>query len=807
MKVFLWLCAIFILTLASIAHISANEGAEVTASDGKIEYKKGSLDIDALTSVIAEKQDQLKSRIVMDIILKYFENTNYTSYLYVSRSLTSLLTVNNKSVMKRELLMNTADYVLVYVFSRLFLVELKNDTLYKSAEELHNKRLKLLSEVFNLSNTFNLHSLPYSIPNRIVRDFLLTGKQDSTIKSDSINYFNDVLMDMAFYVLYNCSFFNKLGFFNETNPVANKYSDFAKGNLFVRDTDGVYCPDNLSNKSLTSAVDRERRKHLLKFDPKQPGIDSVKAFAKQYSGLLKILKIRLIGYDSTFMDPVVNKMILNMQNSLDASSEKKQDIQKLTVSLHDIDTSYCNSLKKLRDRMDTLAETIVGLHGEITAIVQNKDEILRIWKDSVQSDTNVTTQSIIMLTDSLDAIKRGSSFNKNNFPPAIIRNLMDVERLLKRFSKEDNSALKLIDLTTIFSKLCILQRDTSYSTYQFHDFLSNAKEFTEKQIKGSIHVLLKKASDSTINSEKKSKKNQKDELFPNGAITALGTDMLNKFINNLTSEKNIFLKTNADSMVEYLQYLFLLDTLSNSAQNYKRMLKMAEHASDLLANTSAKNAVNTIIASIRRYSTIDANQDKISIDVESMIADLYKRYSDRSNKWVYWSPYFTVGINASVFYRNLSSDSLSSWLPEAKRDSLTNFSFSNVFASEKIGIKWKIWNFKYCASFDEGDDFSYYGKKRTAEEERHDPIMSDIHLIFYASGILYNLVNVKTKKDFSAPLFGCSLGTTFFNGLDLNLGGGLAYQDKNLTSGFLSASFDIDIVEYLNRLSSRLSGK
>jgi hypothetical protein len=256
-----------------------------------------------------------------------------------------------------------------------------------------------------------------------------------------------------------------------------------------------------------------------------------------------------------------------------------------------------------------------------------------------------------------------------------------------------------------------------------------------------------------------------------------------------------------DSIIGYLHYLLLLDTLSNTAHSYERMLKMAENAGDLLQSQSARNAVNTIASSIRRYSTIDEKQDRISLDVGSMIVDLYKRYSDRSNKtWIYISPYFTVGINGAGF-----SDSMASLKNEAGLSSFTHYSFSNVFASEKIGIKWKIWNYKYRASFDEGDEYSYYGKRTIAEEERYDPLLSDIHAILYASGILYNLVDVKTKKDFTAPLFGISFGGTFFNGLDINIGGGIDYENESRKRTFLSASFDVDIVEYIKQLSNRLS--
>jgi hypothetical protein len=930
MKIYLWILCCIALLLAWAGVGWASDGAEITVSDGKPEYKKGNLDIDALTSVITEKQDELKSRIVQEIILKYFENTNFASYLYVSRSLTSLLTVKNKSIMQRELLANTADYVLVYVFIRFFMqMDYQfNDSLHiKNAKQLHKRRLDTLSSVYKLTNAANLFALPFTVPNSFVKSWLLAATRDScNSEKDTSDYFNDVLMDMAFDVLYQCPYFRQLGFFNETNAVADKYDKYKDGNLFIKDTMGLFQPTGPNDKSSVGAMEKERRKYFLKFDPAQQKKDSVKTLFKNYITFLNALDTNM------FNDKKVRAEFKKEKESLSKINDDIDTIRKSTSydslkikkdTLIQIDATYRDTLDSLRARMKNLVDELVECHKVIKVILANKSEIMRYWNtpneiiDSldcfirkISLDTNIGNKSELIKTDTISFANLADSFkaicsskrsadNSAQKPQKILcavigkfingtANIDSLDYFIRRISVETNAGFKpellkidtasfasladnfnricalqsspgnfsqnlqnvlgaikrkiengsslnklkssldpnmkisiiasknlerllnftpaidsFISLARTFNAVCALQRDTSFSALKIQNAINDVKKNIVWMFKEWKINYCKKHLNSKLNCDPLNC----SEINKSDSILLKVSDFQHLFylvLNRITCANNPVSLLKTDSIVEYFENLSLLDTLGNHAQNYERILKMAEHAGDLLQSQSSRNAVNTIIAGIRRYSTVDEKEDKISIDVQSMIVDLYKRYSDRSNKtWIYFSPYFTVGINASVFY----TDSTGSPIPEARGDSLTRFSFSNVFAGEKIGIKWKIWNFKYCASFDEGDAYSYYWKKCTAEGERHDPTISDIHLIGYVSGILYNLVNVKTKKDFTAPIFGLALGATFFNGLDLNVGGGLAYQDKHNSMAFLSASFDVDIVEYLSKLGSKIAGK
>ena len=251
-----------------------------------------------------------------------------------------------------------------------------------------------------------------------------------------------------------------------------------------------------------------------------------------------------------------------------------------------------------------------------------------------------------------------------------------------------------------------------------------------------------------------------------------------------------------------LRFIASIDTSGNWFAVYDNMFSFTETVCGSIGNTSARNAVGTILFNIKRYTEIDDENEMITIDVSSIITEIYKRYVNRSNKrWIYFAPTLTLGTNTSFFYRNVKvgefTDSLNSG----------NFSFTNVFASEKFALRWKIINNTYLRSFDRGDHFMYYGKEQIARDEQTTPIFSELYFMVYVSGILYNIVDVKTYKSFNDPIFGAGFGVNFFNGLDLTLSAGKAFSVRTSKSLFIGFSFDIDIVEYFNQVAENIRSK
>lgn len=198
------------------------------------------------------------------------------------------------------------------------------------------------------------------------------------------------------------------------------------------------------------------------------------------------------------------------------------------------------------------------------------------------------------------------------------------------------------------------------------------------------------------------------------------------------------------------------------------------------------------------------NNDKgyLYIDIESLISAINQKFSqiNRKGLGVYVLPFFSLGTNYASF---TETNSLTSDATGATK-SLSNL----YFASEKIGMKWKIWNWKYTHSFGAGESYRYYNFKSTTRywmRPQPKTTVSDIHLFAYGSGLLYNIANLKSNDTFNYAIAGAGFGITFFNGLTANFSLACPFTDnKFLTrNNFLNLGFDIPIVEYIAGLSKK----
>jgi hypothetical protein len=134
-------------------------------------------------------------------------------------------------------------------------------------------------------------------------------------------------------------------------------------------------------------------------------------------------------------------------------------------------------------------------------------------------------------------------------------------------------------------------------------------------------------------------------------------------------------------------------------------------------------------------------------------------------------------------------------------ETLSNY----TFAGEKIGIKVNLLDWAYTNSFGRQETFTYWGKRYLRLEPAGEPTVSNLHLLLYGTGLLYNLANTGTTSDFNRPLIAGGLGLTFFNQLDLNVTAGIPVNANagEATPLFLNFGFDIRFDEYLQALNER----
>ena len=185
------------------------------------------------------------------------------------------------------------------------------------------------------------------------------------------------------------------------------------------------------------------------------------------------------------------------------------------------------------------------------------------------------------------------------------------------------------------------------------------------------------------------------------------------------------------------------------------------------------------------------------VDIESVISAIDARFSGITKKGFgkYVSPFFSLGTNYASFNEsnNLVNNS----------DGTTSNLGNLYFASEKIGVRWKLWNWEYTHGFEAGESIKYYGKRSYWKRPQQQPLISNFHIVAYGSGLLYNLVDLKSEEDFNSAIVGAGIGITFFNGLSTSLSIASPIIDKNISSknSFLNFGIDIPIIEYIGALS------
>ncbi|MDN5286560.1 MAG: hypothetical protein JWR38_2834 [Mucilaginibacter sp.] len=221
----------------------------------------------------------------------------------------------------------------------------------------------------------------------------------------------------------------------------------------------------------------------------------------------------------------------------------------------------------------------------------------------------------------------------------------------------------------------------------------------------------------------------------------------------------------------------------------------------LIENTIVEYNSNSTNNPIPEKTATINDKGYIYIDIDALVSAIEQHFAPSDKKAVYVSVFFSLGTNQASFLNKNSLATDNNGNPK----SLGNL----YYASEKIGIKYKFWNWRYTHSFQPGENFNYYNKPGTYPRSwlrpQQQPTISDVYIMFYGSGLLYNLVNLKSEDKFNYAIAGAGLGITFFNGLSLNVGLACPYTDKRFKgeNTFVNFGIDIPIIDYIAALAKK----
>ncbi len=206
------------------------------------------------------------------------------------------------------------------------------------------------------------------------------------------------------------------------------------------------------------------------------------------------------------------------------------------------------------------------------------------------------------------------------------------------------------------------------------------------------------------------------------------------------------------------------------------------------------------------YESYEGDNEMVfefKIDVESIILSfedefLNSNITSLKENIIGVKPFFIIGLNYGSF-----TSSNTTIMNNDNSDNITDISF----VGEKIGLKFLLFDFDYTHSKKPLEWYKYRGTYRRWKGPVKDPLIDDIYLSIYGSGILYNVVDLKSQDNFNFALIGIGGGITFFNNLEFNISYSVPIISNSLSydNSMVSFGFDIPIFEYLKALKSKNS--
>ena len=188
------------------------------------------------------------------------------------------------------------------------------------------------------------------------------------------------------------------------------------------------------------------------------------------------------------------------------------------------------------------------------------------------------------------------------------------------------------------------------------------------------------------------------------------------------------------------------------------------------------------------------------IDVESIILSFENEFFDKGitslkDYRIGIKPFFIIGMNYGTFANNNTT------ILNSDGNNISQISF----VGEKIGLKFVLADFDYTHSHKPLEWYKYRGTYRRWKGPVSDPLISNVYLSIYGSGILYNVVDLKSEENFDFGLIGIGAGVTFFNNLEFNISYSVPIIDKGFSydNAFINLGFDIPIFEYIGALRNK----
>lgn len=624
-------------------------------------------------------------------------------------------------------------------------IDYRTDSFYQNLQTENEKNFQ--RDLISLNDSISATIKPYIVSYDVIKEFL-QNKDNNIDNTDEIkeylqNKLSIELNQILSTYLTNSNYLNVLK--TEIKSLDNKNLKNIISSLETPEirTNLQTEINKISEKLYTSITNTNQIldfKNLNQYIEKYSAYHSTKILPFTNIVLNKIYPLKY----NTAEDSILNIKI-NKRKSLNDLLEIQSDSKNITINKSSLDSlqKQTESLKELETRLSKINDI---LKKSSEAFLKKQDSLYKgIVKDKVfyNYQINIVTNEILSEITNLNAINFDSIKNDTLATNKLITFFPELYAKLKKLSANELKLTELNELENyVTSNIIILKIIDKENSEKLYSRILNKIQFL-------ITIRKYKIVDTTIG-----------------------------------------LKTYNSELSNVFEFISNLDKL-NKATTYQSLVDMLKNGSDAveenLPNDKFRDEYILFINAVKKYTIInpDAEKEYITIDVASFLNDLQQFYN-RDNRSRF-GLYLTLGVSENFFFKDFT-------FPDATSDTINNIGF----ASEKIGLKFKISDFKHNRGYENAIIDDVYLNKKA-------PFLNEFYGIIYGSGLLYTLANTSTDKNFDFPHVGGGLGIRFYNALDLNIIVGFPFV-KDVSFGknaFWGIGLDIPLGEYLEKIGNK----
>lgn len=704
---------------------------------------KGTIDTELLGELIFEKQIEIRRELIKRGISKLLLKENYALWEFGYITTHALLDGNNKDIITKKILEQAANLNMLYKFAEYGL------TLGEVEEAIFSIAKKSEIGITKINEGQREFSeLPESIKN-IYLDIIY----DVLISEDEVT--------------------SNLGFFSNRLPLGKDfYSKVSQSQIRVI-SDQLIAPSksSISNQMQQASTDSKK-------DKKTKFLDDSIAVSNNIFLIKKVLKDHLKFYLENYY--LLNEVVsasgefgLLFEYGKVIGDDLENTVKDLKSKLNNLLGEY-DSIKQQNESQTYSKSNLrynrgyqLEKNGELNGLGK---KIKDVKSELIDYENRISKKAESYLIDSLDNYI--NDFKKD------LRGVLSNEKLLGQVNKTNT-----VIINALPQNLSGFEKEITHALIEIESFVDRIKIDKNEVYTRDLYYIKEKATPLV------------GKLIVNHNLDPKYLTVIRKVEASLTSvllaqksSDSTMLKTTTEFIKSQkvkgvnIQTLLELD----KASSYEEIIDDLRY---ILVDNSSNEGVKTLLSLL---NNIDLNMisnvanSTLELDVEDIILWMYDTYIDKvSTKSGQFSPYFVIGLNYSNF-RSIGHGSIS-------KDAVNQFSY----ASEKIGMSYNVIDFKRRYT---QEKHRYTQVLDRTVVRSYEPVVSNVHVTGFASGIMYTLLDATTQEEFDSPLLGIGAGFSFFNSLELNVSHvwplDMSRSSPTLNR-FFQFSFDIKLFDYI----------